>query len=140
MTAAADIASAATLCLNAANAATTTLIAMGPCPAAPTAAAAWHDQDTALKTNISDLNNLSATLSAVAVTDALNGLWQDLAGLNAAVSSVQSDIATIADISNVMTKLSTIINFAVAVAAVAAAPTPAGVESVVTAFTAMTGS
>jgi hypothetical protein len=129
-----DLNSSAELCANAADAATTKLIDLGPRPADPAAAAVWDHQDTLLKNNISVLNNVSSTLSAVIVSNALQQVWPNLQGLSDETNSAQGDINAIADISKAMVKLASIIDFGVAVVALAAQPTPGSAGAVVTAF------
>ena len=73
-----DLNEVATLCANAADAAIDKLIGLGPRPSDATAAATWDAQDAALKNTISTLNNLSSSISALIVIDALQKVWQKI--------------------------------------------------------------
>ncbi len=130
-----DLDSAAQLCGNAADAAVTKLIGLGPRPVDVTAAGVWDHQDALLKNNISVLNNVSSTISAVIVQTALQQVWPNLQGLSNETAAVQGDINAIADVSKAMVKLAAVIDFGVAVVALAAQPTPTGAGAVVSAFT-----
>jgi hypothetical protein len=135
-----DLNSAATLCANAAAATTIQLIGLGARPIDPAAATKWDRQDTQLKNNISELNNLSSGISASIVSNALQAIWPNLQTLSVVTASAQADITAIKDISEAMSKIASIITFGVAVVTLAGAPTPANAQAVVTAFTKMTAS
>ena len=135
-----DLNSAAALCANAADAATTKLIGLGPRPTEPVAAALWDHKDAILKTDISVLNNLSSTISAVIISNALKQLWPQLQGLNDITTSAEADIAATADISKAFVKIASIIDFGVSVAALAAQPSPSAVQAVISAVTKMRAS
>lgn len=129
-----DLNNVAGLCANGADAATTRLIALGPRPSDPVAAATWDAQDTLLKNKISTLNNLSASISALIVSDALAAVWPTLNELSGVTSAAEASIETIADVSKAMAALASVINFAVSVVTVATQPTISNAGSLVTAF------
>ena len=129
-----DLTSAAELCGNAADAAVDLLIGLGPRPSDPAGASAWDAQDTLLKNKISTLNNLSSTISALIVSNALQQLWPTLTELAAVTEDAQKNIAAIEEISKAMAAVASVINFGVAVATLATQPTPGNAGSVATAF------
>jgi hypothetical protein len=129
-----DLQNASDICANAADAATNKLISLGPRPNDLASAAIWDNQDSLLKNKISTLNNLSATISALIVSDALQNIWPNLTGLDKVTSSAQANIKTIADISKAMSTIASIVNFGVAVTLLSTQPTPANAASLVTAF------
>jgi hypothetical protein len=129
-----DLNNVAELCANAADAATTKLIALGPRPNDPGSAATWDAQDTLLKNKISTLNNLSASASALIVSDALAAVWPTLNDLSGITSSAEADIEKIANISSAMAALASVINFAVSVVTVATQPTISNAGGLLTAF------
>jgi hypothetical protein len=134
-----DLDAAATLCADAADAATDKLIGLGPRPTDPASAATWDAQDTVLKNKISTLNNVSSSISALIVSNALQAVWPNLDALDRVTASAQANIKAIADISKAMAAIASIINFGVAVLTVATQPTAANAGSVVTAFKNMLG-
>jgi|SRR5471030_2934306 len=131
--------SAADLCSNAADAALTKLIELGARPADANAAATWDAQDSLLKNKISTLNNLSSSISAQIVSNALDQQWPNLNTLSAVTASAQVDIQKIADINQAMATLASIINFGVSVITMATQPSVANSESLATSFKNMAG-
>jgi hypothetical protein len=129
-----DLTSAAALCANAADAATDKLIGLGPRPTDPTAGGVWDSQDTLLKNKISILNNLSSSISALIVSEALQNAWPQLDQLNNITNSAENDIARIANTVKVMVAIASVVNFGVAVVTLAMQPTPSNAASVVTAL------
>lgn len=129
-----DLTNAAELCGNAADAAVDLLIDLGPRPADAAGAAAWDAQDTLLKNKISTLNNLSASLSALIVNNALQEVWPNLSGLDAVTGGAQKSIREIRDISQAMAAVASVIKFGVAMATLATQPTAGNAGSVATAF------
>jgi hypothetical protein len=135
-----DLDSAASLCANAADAATDQLIALGPRPSDAAAGATWDAQDSVLKNKISTLNNLSSSISSLIVSNALTAVWPNLDAIDKVTAAAQANITAISDISKAMAAIASVVNFGVAVITVATQPTAANAGSLVTAFKNMAGS
>jgi len=104
----------------------------------PAAAATWDAQDTMLKNKISILNNLSTSISAVIVSNAMQNVWPNLDSLAAVTASAQANIAAIANITKAMAAIATVINFGVALVTLASEPTPGNAANVLTSLTNLT--
>ncbi len=135
-----DLISVATLCANVADAAIDQLIRLGARPTDSAAATAWDAQDAVLKNKISTLNNLSSSISALIVSNALQDVWPALDTLGGVTSSAQVNIDKIADISKAMAAIASVINFGVSTIKVATQPTATNAQSLASAFTNMVGS
>lgn len=134
-----NLASVSQLCANAADAAVDLLIGLGPRPSDPAGASTWDAQDATLKNKISTLNNLSSSISALIVSDALQTVWPALDTLDKVTRTAQTNISSIKEIAKAMAAVASVINFGVAVVTVATQPTPGNAGSVVTAFKNMLG-
>ena len=135
-----DLNCVATLCGNVADAAVGALIALGPRPSDPAAASTWDAQDVLLKNKISTLNNLSSSISAIIVSNALQSVWPTLTALDSVTASAQNNVTAIKDISKAMAAVAAVISFGAAVLTLAAQSTPANAASLVSAFKNMVGS
>jgi len=129
-----DINEIANLCDNTSSATLAKLIAMGPCPTNAKAADIWHKQDTQYKESIAKLGNVSNDIAATIVTEELDGLWPTLDDLDVAVTSASATIDAIKDFNAIVNKVATIIDFGVAVVAMASVPTPLGAASIVSSY------
>jgi hypothetical protein len=129
-----DLSSAANLCANAADAATDKLIALGPRPSTAPTASTWDAQDALLKNKISTLNNLSSSISALIVSNALQAIWPTLDALNGVTAAAQKDIDEIKDVSAAMAAVASVINFGVAVVTLTTQPTASNAGSLAKAF------
>jgi hypothetical protein len=134
MTISDDLNAASTLCANAADAAGDKLSALGARPTDMKAAAAWDAQAGSLRQNISKLNNLSSSISALIVVKELQSVWPELDQLNQVTASAQSDLVAIADTTKVILALATVINFGNAIVTLVAQPNLTSASALVTAF------
>jgi hypothetical protein len=129
-----DLEGSAVLCKNGANAAMDKLIGLGPRPIDNAGAEQWDHQDAVLKNQISVLANLSSTLSALIVSKALQDVWPKLDGLGQITTDVQAKIKTISDIAQAAVRIATIVDFGVAVVALATTPSADAAKGVYEAF------
>jgi hypothetical protein len=129
-----DLDSAHDLCENAIKAANDKITALGPRPADAAAGQTWDNQLASLQNAVGDLANLSASISAFAVTNALENAWPNLTDLAQVTAAAQANIQKIADITKALTALASIITFATSIVALVAQPTAANVGAVATAY------
>ena len=134
MTTQSDLEALAVLCDLAADAAVDRLIGLGPRPSAPDSAATWDAQDALLKNKISTLNNLSSSLSALIVQQALQKVWPALDALSEVTASAQASIARIHEIAKTMAAIAAVINLGVAAVTLATQPTAGNATGLVNAF------
>ena len=134
MTTKTDLESLAALCDEAADAAVDRLIGLGPRPADAHGAATWDAQDALLKNKISTLNNLSSSLSALIVQQALEQVWPALDALGEVTASAQASIARIREIAKTMATIASVINLGVAAVTLATQPTAGNATGLVSAF------
>ena len=123
MSVATDIQALANAHSTGAHEALDSLIALGPRPTAPPAAAQqWDQSKEDLQKKIDDLTASAIKLSAQAVVTALADSEDALTGLKAAADQAAARIKQIKDLSNLLTTLAAVVDVGVAVLALAAAP------------------
>jgi hypothetical protein len=132
-----DMNAAAALCRNAADAALDRLLALGPRPKDTAKGQAWDHNDALLKNKIAVLTNQASSMSALIVSQALSDIWPNLDGLTKVTAAAQAEIKSIKAISDALTALASVINFGLAILAVATQPTPTNAGNVVAAFQAV---
>lgn len=129
-----DLKSVQTICDNTADAALNLLIGLGPRPTETGAAAVWDTHDALLKNKVSSLTNLSSSIGATIVVEAISDVWPELEKLDAVTTTALGQIAKIADVNKGLTVAATVITFATAAIAVVSQPTLGNAGRLVTAF------
>jgi len=107
------------------------ILALGPKPPAPSEALLWEQQATRLQGQLNSLTALNARLTAESVLAALEEFSPQLEEVGRVAKDAQARIKRIKEVSELLTKLATVLDLGLAVLAAAAAPSAATVGAVV---------
>src|SRR4051812_26007163 len=109
----------ADLCEAAAHQNLAAIIALGPRPADPAAAAGWDQSQARLKGQLDRLTALSVTLAAEAVIEGLAAAGEDLTAIAAVTAKAKDRIADIKKISNLLSAVGAVLDLGLAVVTLA---------------------
>jgi len=109
------------------------MLALGPRPAAAAGALLWDQQELSLQSKVDRLTALVSKLSAEAVVENLSDYAAQLKSVGDCAEAAEDKIREIQKVSDLLTRLSKVLDLGLAILAAAAAPTPATIAAVVAA-------
>lgn len=137
MAAADDLDRVAELCRNSARRSLDVMMALGPKPDDPAKSLLWQQQEMDLQSKVNRLTALVSKLTAAAVLSSLENYAGELNSIGTAAQNAQDQIGKINQVSDLLTKLSLVLDLGLAILAAAAAPSPATIGTAVSAAKAL---
>jgi len=119
-----DLDQVAELCRNGARRSLDEMMALGPKPKDQAQALLWEQQEMDLQSKVNRLSALVSKLTATAVLSSLKEYADDLSLIGDAAQHAQGQISKINKVSDLLSKLSQVLDLGLAILAAAAAPSP----------------
>lgn len=137
MAAADDLDRVAELCRNGARRSLDEMMALGPKPDDPAGSLLWQQREMDLQSKVNRLTALVSKLTAAAVLSSLENYSGQLKSIGTAARKAQRQISKINQVSDLLTKLSHVLDLGLAILAAAAAPSPGTISAAVSAAKAL---
>jgi hypothetical protein len=131
MTVAQDLGNVADLCAVGAKNTLAAILSLGPKPDSGPDALLWEQQSTRLQGQLNSLTALNSKLTASSVIGGLATFAADLKTIGKVSKDAQKRIAKIKAVSELLTKLASVLDLGLALLAAAAAPSPATIAAVI---------
>lgn len=126
-----DLDRVAELCKTGARRSLDARLALGPKPEDPGQALLWEQESTRLRGQMDSLSALVSKLTAAAIIEGLRDFEHELQEIGRVSEEAERRIAEVEQVSDLLTKVSKILDLGTALLAAAAVPSPATIMGVI---------